>query len=326
MPSTPSRRHALAWLAAGALPALAGCATPMPLGAPPPATGGDAEAARWLRESAEAHGQAAYRTLHDINVAYDGRWRPLIDRIQPELVDKPWRQRSEERLHLAAGVIAQAHQGPAGRKQVWRRSAGRTGASAASAALAPTGAAADRGAVAVWYAGTPAAAEGVRSAAALVADCYRMFLLGPLWLAERAAARATPLRLGARAEVDGRDCQWIEAWLEPGFGFAARDRVALAVDRDDRTTRRMRFTLEGYAGTAGAVAEVDTFEHRRRHGVLWPTRWFERVVHPLRDFPAHDWHLTGLDVDRGYAAAALEGPTFGPDVARPAAALAASTA
>lgn len=38
-----------------------------------------------------------------------------------------------------------------------------------------------------------------------------------------------------------------------------------------------------------AVAEVDTFEHARRFGVLWPMRSYERLVHPL-PLPVHDWN------------------------------------
>ena len=96
--------------------------------------------------------------------------------------------------------------------------------------------------------------------------------------------------------------------------------MALCIDRDDGVCRRLRFTLEGYAGTRGAVAEVDTFEHQRRFGVLWPMRSYEEVVHPIR-LPAHDWHITGLDVNRGRAADELEGPAFTGLAARPAAAV-----
>jgi len=73
--------------------------------------------------------------------------------------------------------------------------------------------------------------------------------------------------------------------------------------------RRVRFTLEGFAKTQGAVAEVNTFEHERRFGVTWPMRSYERIVHPIA-LPAHDWRITGLDVARGYAASALAGPRF----------------
>lgn len=304
------RRHVLGLAAATTLPALGGCAHPLPLAAAEPGTG-DAVAERWLRESAERHGHAAYKALNDINVAYAGRWRPLIDRIQPEIVDKPWRAASEERLLPHAGVIAQAHRGPAGRKQVFRRSG--TGAQ-------------DLGEVLVWYeANEVARAESragdslpVRTAAALVADCYQLFLLGPLWLAERAGRGAWPLTLGSRIEVEGRECQWVQAWARPGFGLVGLDRVALAIDVADRTTRRMLFTLEGFEGTRGAVAETDTYEHEMRHGVLWPMRSHERVVRPLAGYGVHDWHITGLDVNRGYDEAALRQARFGGAAAAPA--------
>jgi hypothetical protein len=73
--------------------------------------------------------------------------------------------------------------------------------------------------------------------------------------------------------------------------------------------RRVRFTLEGFAGTRGAVAEVDTYDHQSRFGVVWPMRSYERVLHPVA-LPAHDWRITGLDVNRGYDGEALSGPRF----------------
>ena len=73
--------------------------------------------------------------------------------------------------------------------------------------------------------------------------------------------------------------------------------------------RRVRFTLEGFSRTQGAVAEVDTFDHERRFGMTWPMRSDERIVYPIA-LPAHDWHIGGLDVDRGYGERELSGPTF----------------
>jgi hypothetical protein len=109
-------------------------------------------------------------------------------------------------------------------------------------------------------------------------------------------------------------------WAAPGLGRVALDRVTLLVDRATRITHRVRFTLEGFSATQGAVAEVDTFDHERRFGVLWPMRSYEEVVHPLR-LPAHDWFVTGLDVNRGYDADALRGPDFSGAAAAPAKAL-----
>ena len=116
MPSL-NRRHLLGLCAAGSLPVLAGCAHPLPLTTAPPAQD-DEVATRWLRESADHHGWPPFQLLNDINVAYAGQWRPLIDRVQPVLVDKPWRERSEERLLPRERFIAQSHRGPAGGKQV----------------------------------------------------------------------------------------------------------------------------------------------------------------------------------------------------------------
>jgi len=279
--AAPTRRQFLGCCAAGALPVLSGCATPLPLSAAAPAQN-DAAAQRWLRESAEHHGWPRLQSLNDINVAYEGEWRPLIDRLQPEVVDKPWRQRSEERLLPGERFIAQAHRGPAGRKQVVRAS-GRGEK--------------DLGRVAVWYDGRPAHDTPVLTAAARLAPRC----------GQPGEAR---LSLGERIDVEGRECQWAQAWVSPGFGLVARDRVDLAIDVQDRTTRRMRFTLEGFEGTRGAVAEVDTYEHERRDGILWPMRSFERVVHPLGGMGAHDWRMTGLDVDRGYWLGDVQGPTF----------------
>ena len=242
-----------------------------------------------MGESAEAHGLLAYRQLDDINVSYTGKWRPLIGGIQPEVTDTAFRGSSQERLMPKAGVSGQAYTGAGGRKQVWWR---RGGAGSD-----------DLGEVAVWFNGVRSTDPAALQAAALVAEGYGLFLLGPLWLADR----NLPMRSKGTERVDGRLCDVIEVWLSPGLGRVSRDRIALCIDRSDRITRRIRFTLEGFVNTQGAVAEVDTFDHERRFGVTWPMRSFERVVHPI-PVPAHDWRITGLDVNRGYAEQTLRGP------------------
>ena len=295
------RRTFLA-LGLGTLPFYSGCGTPLPLTAQPAATPAATAGAARLAESAAQHGLAAYRQLTNINIGYDGQWRPLIDRIQPVVVDKGYRGSSQERLLPAAGVNAQAYRGPAGSKQVWwRRGSGGAGA---------------LGEVAVWFNGQRSNDPAVAAAAALVAECYGLFLLGPLWLAGRGLAA----ELAGTERVHGRLCDVVNVWLRPGLGQVVQDRVAVCIDRDDAITRRVRFTLEGFVSTRGAVAETDTFEHERHFGVLWPMRSYEEVVHPLR-VPAHDWYVTGLDVNRGYDASALAGPQFSGEAAAPAAAL-----
>ena len=186
------------------LPLFAGCSTPLPLIARPP---GDAAAAKRLQESAEAHGLTAYRALTDINVSYSGEWRPLINRIQPELVDAGFRGDSQERLIPMAGVVAQAYTGPLGRKQVsWRRS--RTSSN-------------ETGEVAVWFNGVLSSNPAAQDTAALVAEGYALFLLGPLWLANR----DLPMQLAGTERVDDRLCDVVNVWLSPGLGKAATDRA-----------------------------------------------------------------------------------------------------
>jgi len=287
--TSAARRSFLAAAMVPPLGWLGGCATPLPLDEPPGSSVSD-EGRALLRSAAEAHGLDAYRQLLDINVRYEGEWRPLVDRIQPILVDKPYRGPSEERLMPAAGLVAQSYTGAAGRKQVvWKR----------GAATTTTGAD-----VSVWVNGQPSANSEALSAAALVADAYGLFLLGPIWLLGRVEAT----QRAPSERVDGRVCEVVECWMRPGLGRAMIDRVSLCVDSAG-WMRRVRFTLEGFSGTRGAVAQVDTFEHERRHGVVWPTRSYEEIVHPVR-LPAHDWRIAGLDVDRGYDESAVNGPAF----------------
>lgn len=280
-----------------ALPLLASCATPLPLGPRPP---GDKAATLRLQESADAHGMGAYRGIHDISVAYQGQWRAFVNGIQPEVVDAGYRGGSQERILPAQALIAQAYSGPAGQKQVvWRRGSGGPG---------------QLGVVDVWRNGQPDTTVASLQAAALVAEGYGLFLLGPMWLVDRGLA----VRSAGTQMVDGQLCDVVDVWLSPGLGEVAMDRVSLYIDRATDLTRRFRFTLEGTANTRGAVAEVDTFEHERRFGVLWPMRSYERVVHPIR-LPAHDWHITGLDVNRGFGEADVSGAEFKGRAAAPAA-------
>jgi hypothetical protein len=284
------------------LPALAACAAPLPdVAATTP------EARALLDASAAAHGLPGFLRLNDIAVSYAGEWPPVIDRLQPVLVDRGFRVTSEEQLLPRQGLVAQAHRGPEGAKHVLRRSA-------------PL----PRGEVRVWFNGEESADPERRAAAALVVDGYSLFLLGPLFLAGWGVARDVALELAGtdRLALDGRshDCDLLRARISPGLGVAGADRLLLWIDRDERLMRRVRFSLEGLDSTRGAVAEVDCHDHVARGGVRFPTRFRERLLRPL-PLRVHDWRLTGLDLDRGLAAADLEGAELLERAAAPAAAL-----
>ena len=294
---TMTRRSFVAAGGAAGLGLLAGCANPLPIAAAVPAS--DAGAERLLQGSAEAHGLEAYRRLRDISVRYEGEWRPVVGSIQPDVVDRGFRGGSEERLIPGRAIVAQAYRGQSGAKQVlWRRDEGTP---------------AHPGEVAVWRNGVQVADAASLDAAALVAEGYGLFLLGPLWLAERGLV----CERGGSERVDGHVCEIVRVWLRPGLGRVPLDRAALSIDTDSGITRRMRFTLEGTPNTRGAVAQVDTFEHRRLFGITWPMRSYEEVLSPVR-LPAHDWHITGLDVDRGFDATAVSGASFSGLAAAPA--------
>jgi hypothetical protein len=270
---------------------LTGCAARgIPL---PEATGEDSAARAILQASAEAHGLAAWQGITDVSVAYAGDWHGLVARLQPTLIDAPFRQGSEERLLVGpAPLLAQAHRGPGGDKQVVRSPA----------------------AITVAYNGQPSTDKDVLAAAALVADGYRLFLTGPFYFLSGNVALAT----AGSETVDGRDCDVLLAVRRPGHGLSQEDRYLLYIDREQRWLRRVRFTMEGLASTQGAVAEVDFFDHRRIAGVVWPTRFFEHLKKPIPNLPVHDWRLVGLDVNRGLTAAELSGPAFAGKAVMPA--------
>ena len=303
MQDCPIGRRAVlgAGLASPLLGLLHGCAAPLPVSLtarPTPA------AQALLNESATAHGMAAFKALNDLSVGYEGTWRLLIDKLQPVLVDPGFRVKSEERLLPREGVIAQAHSGPSGRKFVMRRPSAHAFSE-----------------VRVWYNGEEARDSERRAAAALVADAYRLFLLGPMWLAERNLV----LELGDIETVNTHSCDVLRIQLAPGLGHTHFDQVALFIDRKQRLMRRVRYSLEGLESTKGTAHQVDMFDHQALQGMQLPTRFAEMRVHPTL-LPVRDWRLTGLDANRGITGADLAGPELAGAARQPAAALARRTA
>lgn len=287
--------------------ALAACASPLPDLAVQSTT---PDAKALFQTAADAHGLAALTGISDIAVSYAGQWRGLVDRLQPALVDAGFRGGSQERILLAAGLTAQQHEGPNGQKHVVRQ-AGRT----------------DQGDIHVWYNDQPAGDRDRIAAAALVADAYDLFLLGPMWLARlQAQGRSMVMaRAGTERFVldDGaHDCDLLRIRITPGLGLSPADDLELCLEQRDHVMRRVRFTLNGLDSTQGALAEVDTFGHILRRGIAWPTRFHEQLLRPL-PLPVHDWRMTGLDFDRGVSVPDLSAQAFKGAATRPAESLAA---
>ena len=288
----------LAGAGAGAAGLLAGGCASMP----PMTARGSTEAglALWQR-AASAHGQDGFAALFDINVAFDGRWHALVQRLQPVLTDGGYRRSSEERWMPVIGAYAQTHTGAAGVKHVLRR---RT--------VVGEGAQ-----IAVWKNGKPLTGPEELSASALIVDAYRLFLLGPLAYSGASAG----FDVGEPIWIGRRRCDALLIAQRPGFGHPGEDKVILYIDRESGLMQRVRLTLEGLTSTQGAIVEVDTEGHVERHAMRWPTRFFERLVRPMPNLPVHRWQLTGLDVNRGYSPDALgstEHPAFSGLAAVPA--------
>ncbi|HQS33569.1 MAG TPA: hypothetical protein PLR78_17485, partial [Polaromonas sp.] len=252
------------------------------------------EALALLEQSQQAHGKAAFAAIRDISVSYTGTWFDLIKRIQPAITDPAYRQTSQERMLMADKVIAQMHSGPAGQKAVVET---------------------DRK-IAVWYNGTPYAGADQQAAAHLVLHAYQLFLYPAFYV-----QRASVLERAGSSVVNGRDCDVLLAVLRPGIGNAPEDRVLLSIDRQDKLVRRVWLTLEGSAPSQGAIVSVEHDKFVNVGGVMWPTHFYETVVKPFAGLPAHDFSLSGIDLNRGLTAADFAGGRFSEKAGRPAAAL-----
>jgi hypothetical protein len=253
-------------------------------------SGDTVRARQILRACQEQHGAEAFRKIQDIAVSYEGRWGRVGPLFQPVLVDKGVRRASEERLLPKQRIIWQQHQGPRGGKQVLRT----------------------QDDVKVKYSDpTLNVTEEIRAAAALVADAYQLFLLGPHFVNQY----ATSVTYRGQEKVAGERCDVLLAVIRPGWGRTQEDRVLLSISASNKQLRRVRMTLTGVETTQGAEVDVTYLQYRRYQGVLWPVDYNERIRAPF-DLQAHRWQLKGLDLNRGLSLSQLQ--AAGPAVTRPA--------
>ena len=248
---------------------LAACASPQI--ATREITRSEPRATALLAASQTAHGAAAFSRLRGIEVRYQGRWASIGPRFQRVLADTSFRQGSTENLRIGPRILRQEHAGPAGKKLVVR----------------------EPGRVTVRYNGQPSADAEVQRAAAVVADAYTMFLLGPFYFDRPGVV----LTAAGESNIDGAACDGLLAILRPGFGFAPEDRVILSIDRATKQLRRVRMTLNGLESTQGAEVDVTFRDFRRIDGVLWPTDFDERIRVPF-DLHAHHWRTLGLTTQK----------------------------
>lgn len=62
--------------------------------------------------------------------------------------------------------------------------------------------------------------------------------------------------------------------------------------------------------TLGVIAEVDFFDYQTIAGVVWPTRYYERLLKPIPNLHVHDWRLTGIDFNRRLSGADIADGVF----------------
>ncbi len=248
---------------------LSSCATPKIC--PRPLTRSEPAALALLKASQKAHGAAAFAKVRAVEISYEGKWGAIGPKFQPVLVDGKFRGGSVEQWTVASRSMQQSHHGQAGSKAVLR----------------------SPGKVTVAYNGIASQDPEIKDAAALVADAYSMFLLGPLYFDRpgvTVAGNGTSL-------VDQQLCDDVLAVLRPGFGRADEDRVVLSMDRTTRQLRRVRMTLNGLESTRGAEVDVTFRKHRTIGGVLWATDFDERIRVPF-DLHAHHWTLEAIKLQR----------------------------
>lgn len=247
---------------------------------------GDAVFARTLA----AHGGDLRRHPGDINLSTDGQWHALVQRLQPIVSDARFRVRSEERYQPSTGLYAVTHTGPDGTKRVVR----------------------GPGVERVAYNGQPAD-DAHRRATAMTNDAFRIFHFGPSWFLGRVPRWS---RLDDVVE-DGRSYRRIAGRATPGLGEAAYDDAVLWIDPRTDRLYRVHISLNGFESTQGAHVDTTFLDYREAGGYLFPVKLYERVRGPVR-IDVHEWHVTGLDLDRGWRAEDVAGDAFAGPAAAPA--------
>ncbi len=153
-------------------------------------------------------------------------------------------------------------------------------------------------------------------AAALVADAYALFLLGPFYFQQS----GTVFAMNGESFVDQVLCDEVLAILRPGLGMAEEDRVILHIDRSSKLLRRVRLTLNGLDSTRGAEVDVTFRDFKKIDGVLWPTDFDERIRSPFK-LHAHHWNLRGLESNRALSTRDLKLVQWSRKAAKPSAAI-----
>ena len=262
-----------------------------------PAGPGSSSAIAHLRDSATAHGLAAWRQCRDINASFSGAWSPASGWPGAEPGDAV----AVQLRWLAPADLLAVRQGQDSASRALLRPLAGLRPAASSATPVPP----------------PMAALADDALAVLSADALCLLLLGPLAVLDR----TTAVNWGPPDTLDGRRCDQLVLTVAPGLGLAPESRMALFIDRDVGWLRRLTWAGENPGAGWRGLAEVDFFDHFSLHGMVWPrrfqspSRWWWPGARPQTG------RLTGLDLDRGYSADALAVERWTGSAATPARAL-----
>lgn len=268
-----------------------GCATRFPTPVSGTSFDDGLSAQEIFDRSLAVHGGAAGASTSDVNLSITGTWGRLIQRIQPVVTDSGYRISAQERYRPAEQLYAVLWEGPQGTKKVVRTP----------------------GSIEVFYNGVRETDETRLGAAAMTADAFQLFHLGPTFLQAR---RATFERLPDGKEK-GRRYYRLFTTLRPGFGRSDEDKVVLWVDPETGRWFRVHITLEGFETTRGAHVDVTFLRHQQVGPLLFPVEFHERVRGPIR-ISAHDWSFTGADLGRGWTAEDVREAGFSGTASEPA--------
>jgi hypothetical protein len=223
-----------------------------------------------LLDQAAARAGHPWQRLRTVHVSYTGEWNPLVNRLQPELVDAGFRGSSDEIYTTRPYSVRQTHRGPDGMKTVKRTATG----------------------VEITFNGKPSSNTIEKDAAALVADAYTMFLFGADYLRQR----ATGWQIIGTRELDGESCWLLQGRMKPGIGNSKEDAIIAWISQPTRRLLRVQFTLFGLE--PASMADVDvTFSDFQPgpRGTEFPRRFIEMIRRPFV-IKAHDWRMTALKV------------------------------
>jgi len=270
---------------------LAGCATSFPSARPGQTFEDGLDARALFARTLAAHGGDLAEAGGDFNLAMDGEWQSLIQRIQPVVTDAGFRITAEERFRPGDRLYAVRHRGPEGSKHVVRTP----------------------DSITVHYNGEPETDPARLRATAMTTDAFQLFHFGPSLVKWRAHAM---VRI-ADAREGGVRYRRLLATLRPGFGKSEEDQVVLWIHPDTDLLFRVHLTLNGFETTQGAHVDTTFLAYDRVGPYVFPSRFDERVRGPIR-IGAHRWRITARDQDRGWTRAEVEGPDFSGNAARPA--------